>query len=116
MGERLTLAFRHAAGGVRIRGIVEPSLGEADPAAVEKGVDALQPRAPVEERAVVGVGVEGNEVPAGARTHPEQELVENLRPGGCVETRAVGEHAVQVEEARLRRRDQAEHLLAHRHR
>ena len=62
-------------------------------------MDSLEPRAAVEVGAVVGVAVERDELAARLLAQPEQELVEDLGPGG-VEDAAVGEDAVEIEEAR----------------
>ena len=96
--QRLALSPCQAARGVGSSRVVGSSLGQADPAAAEKGVDAFEPRPSVEVRAVVGVAVEGDELPAGLVAQTQQELVEDLTPGPGVEQGAVGEDPLQVEE------------------
>ena len=79
-------------------------------------MNALQPRPPVEVGAVVGVPVEGNELPAGLVAQPQQELVEDLAPCPGMEHGAVGEDAFEIEETGPDRAGQAEHLRVQRHR
>ena len=110
------LSSGQVAGGVGLIRIVGPSLGQTDPSAVEKGVNALQPRPPVQVGAVVGVPVEGNELPAGLVAQPQQELVEDLAPCPGMEHGAVGEHPFEVEETCPDRVGQAEHLRVQGHR
>ena len=92
------------------------ALGQTDPAALEKGVDAFEPGPPVEVGAVVGVAVEGDELPARLVAQPQQKLVEDLAPRLGVKEGAVREDAFEVEEAGLGGRGQAEHRCAQRHR
>ena len=69
-GERLALPPGQPSGGVGTLRVVGSSLGQADPTAVEKCVDAFEPRTPVEVGAIVGVAVEGDELPAGLVGQP----------------------------------------------
>ena len=74
----LALPRGQAARRVSLARIVGSSLGHADPAAAEEGMDAFEPRPPVEVLAVVRITVEGNRLAsrpsrsdaAGARRRP----------------------------------------------
>ena len=60
----LALPRGQAARRVSLARIVGSSLGHADPAAAEEGMDAFEPRPPVEVLAVVRITVEGDQLPA----------------------------------------------------
>ena len=75
-GERLALSPREVI-GLFVR--------QPDPAAVEKHVDAFEPRTPVDECPVVGTAVEGNEMHPRLLGEAQQELVEDLGPGPGVQ-------------------------------
>ena len=107
--ERLALLPREPVGRVGVCRVDGPPFREADAAAAEKEVDSLEPRAAVDVGAVVGVAVERDELPAGLVAQPEQELVEDLGPGRRVQDGAVGENAVEIEDARADAAPQAEH-------
>ena len=85
---------------------------QVDAAPVEKQVDSFEPRAAVEVRAVVRVGVEGDIQPVGLLRESEQERVEGIRPRSRLQSAAVGKNAVEVEQSGTNLGRKPEHLPA----
>ena len=62
-------------------------------------MDAFEPRSAVEVLAIVRLAIERDELPADPRAQAQEELVERLPPGPRMQSGAVGQDTVEVEEA-----------------
>ncbi len=112
--QRSLLVVRETVDGLGVGRIGDRADLEADPAAAEELADAFEPRATVDVALVVVVRIERHDLVRRESGAAKEKAVERLGPGGTVSGDAVGEHAVELEDARFERRRQAEHRRADR--
>jgi hypothetical protein len=94
------LPFTECVHGQRVRRVGRATLGQVDAAGLQETASAVQARAAVDVGVVVGDRVERHERLVVGLRPLVQELVEHVPPRDVVHLRGVGQHAVQVEQAR----------------
>ncbi len=74
-------------------------------------MDAIEPGAPLDVRAIVRNAIERDEMPIRRPTQARQEVVEHLAPRPGMQAGAIGEDSLHVEEAGVHSGREAEHRV-----